>query len=545
MTQFVVTNLEEAGSGSLRQAIEDANARSGADEIIFDESLSGGKITFDGGEVIDISGERSIGSVEITDSLTITGLGASELTVSGGNDIPVFVVSDGSNNTIDVEINGLTITEGRNIGFRATGTGGGIINGERLTINESIITENSAGENAAGISNNGILNVNNSLIANNSIGTKVPAINTGAGILNNGTATIENSTIANNTVLDGSGGGIANRGTLEIINSTITGNVSQSDFSDDPPPEGAGIFNQIGSNPDNLPSVTITSSIVAGNSDNKDIQGDTSQDGVSLFTSGGNNLIGNGDGLDVFIDGENGDIVGTAANPVDPIVGTLQDNGGATPTVALLDGSPAIDAGSNPNNLTRDQRGEEFPRELDGNGDGEAIADIGAFEATSGGNIEGENIIGTNKADSLEGGNGNDTLEGRQGKDNLFGGGGDDILSGGNGPDTLEGGTGNDTLLGNNGDDILVGDEGNDVLTGGNGNDSFTLTSGQGTDEITDFSTGDVLLLSAELSFDDLSIGFDGSSTNITLMENNEIIATLTDTDVNSLNESNLITAEV
>lgn len=474
MAQFVVTNLEEAGEGSLRQAIEDANAQSGADEIIFDESLSSGKITFDGGEVLDITGRRSIGPVEITDSLTITGPGASELAVSGGNDIPVFIVNDGSGNTIDVEISGLTITEGSNIGFRATGIGGGIINGERLTINESIITESSAGDSAAGINNFGILNVKNSLITNNSIGNKVPASNRGAGILNNGTATIENSTIANNTVLDGSGGGIANRGTLEIVNSTITGNVSQRDSSRDSPSNGAGIFNEINPrNPDNLPSVTITSSIVAGNSGNKDIQGDAfSSDGVSLFTSGGNNLIGNGDGVDVFVDGENGDIVGTAANPIDPVVGTLQDNGGATPTIALLDDSPAIDAGSNPNNLIRDQRGEEFPRELDGSGNGQAIADIGAFEVQD--STTGREIRGTDGDDVLSGTEGNDTIFGLTGNDSIKGGSdGKDILWGDGGNDTLDGGPLADSLLGAEGDDLLLGGNGNDTIDGGLGNDSI------------------------------------------------------------------------
>ena len=78
------------------------------------------------------------------------------------------------------------------------------------------------------------------------------------------------------------------------------------------------------------------------------------------FTSGGNNLIGDGSGG--FINGENGNIVGTSDNPVEPQLGELQDNGGSTQTIALQDGSPAIDAGSNPNNLKTDQRGEGFDR---------------------------------------------------------------------------------------------------------------------------------------------------------------------------------------
>ncbi len=70
-------------------------------------------------------------------------------------------------------------------------------------------------------------------------------------------------------------------------------------------------------------------------------------------------------------------------------LGPLQDNGGPTPTHALLPGSLAIDAGSNDfafnpfNNLLllTDQRG--FRRIADGNSDGTAIVDIGAFELQS------------------------------------------------------------------------------------------------------------------------------------------------------------------
>ena len=44
MAQFIVTNLEDSGAGSLRQAIEDANSQLRKDEIIFEDSLSSGEI---------------------------------------------------------------------------------------------------------------------------------------------------------------------------------------------------------------------------------------------------------------------------------------------------------------------------------------------------------------------------------------------------------------------------------------------------------------------------------------------------------------------
>jgi len=53
----------------------------------------------------------------------------------------------------------------------------------------------------------------------------------------------------------------------------------------------------------------------------------------------------------------NSDHVGTSANPIDPKLGPLQDNGGPTPTEALLPGSPAIGAGDPALLNTLDQRG--------------------------------------------------------------------------------------------------------------------------------------------------------------------------------------------
>jgi hypothetical protein len=95
------------------------------------------------------------------------------------------------------------------------------------------------------------------------------------------------------------------------------------------------------------------------------------------FTSLGYNLIGRTDGSSGFTNGVNGDLAGSANAPLDPILGPLADNGGPTFTMALLHGSPALDAGSDallqqPYNLKTDQRG--FPRRSGSH------VDIGAFE---------------------------------------------------------------------------------------------------------------------------------------------------------------------
>src|SRR6266851_3820593 len=75
----------------------------------------------------------------------------------------------------------------------------------------------------------------------------------------------------------------------------------------------------------------------------------TISDDVSgaLNASGDYNLIGDGSGMTGLSNGVNGNLVGSAGAPIDPLLGPLQDNGGPTFTHALLIGSPAIDAGNN------------------------------------------------------------------------------------------------------------------------------------------------------------------------------------------------------
>lgn len=92
------------------------------------------------------------------------------------------------------------------------------------------------------------------------------------------------------------------------------------------------------------------------------------------MTSIGYSLIGNGSGS-TLPTGSTGNLVGTATSPIDPKLGPLQANGGPTQTMALLLGSPAIDAGSNskiPTGVTTDQRGDS---RISG-----GTVDIGAYE---------------------------------------------------------------------------------------------------------------------------------------------------------------------
>ena len=385
MAIFTVNNLKDSGAGSLRQAIEDANALSGKDEIIFEDSLSGGEIGLTSGQIT------------ISDSLTITGLGADRLTVKGKNEgrsfyNQIFIISNNAEDLIDAEITGLTITGGNSSGARGAGAGGGILSYENLTVRESVISNNYAQDTGGGIYHTrGILKVQDSAIINNTVRGGF-LDEDGAGIFNTGTAIIENTTIAGNVSSRGLGGGIANFRTLEIVNSTVTGNTS-GNF----PRSGAGIYNFYRNNNGEISQadITLTSSIVAGNSNNLDLGGGDRSDSVPIFNSGGNNLIGNADEVNGFTNDTNGDIVGTATNPIDPKLSVLQNNGGSTPTVALLSSSPAIDAGSNPFNLEFDQRGTGFNRVVD------SSADIGAFEIQNSSVLV--SIVATNPT-AIEGG---------------------------------------------------------------------------------------------------------------------------------------------
>ena len=97
-----------------------------------------------------------------------------------------------------------------------------------------------------------------------------------------------------------------------------------------------------------------------------------------LFTSKGHNLIGDPNS-GIWVLGF-GDLLGSAQDPLDARLGPLANNGGPTRTHALLAGSPAIDRGDGAGAPATDQRGPGFPRRKDGNGDGRAAVDIGAFE---------------------------------------------------------------------------------------------------------------------------------------------------------------------
>jgi hypothetical protein len=229
------------------------------------------------------------------------------------------------------------------------GSGGGIYNYDTLSIVGSTLDHNQAiggsvslntGGYAAGDGSGGAIQVNIS----------------GSGFTTN--CVITNSTFFANSAEGGDGGagkgglafggGIMEHSTvsfMSIINCTIFQNsahvsVGQQGFGLS---YAGGLYS--GSNSD-----LVRNTIIAGNTASVGPDTQSPGDGVSY------SLIGNVDGSGITTN--NGNQVGTAASPIDPMLGLLQNNGGLTKTLALLAGSPAIDAGTTAGvTSSTDQRG--------------------------------------------------------------------------------------------------------------------------------------------------------------------------------------------
>ena len=410
-----VTNNNDSGVGSLRQAI--ANAIDG-DTILFDSSLNGQTITLTSGELL------------ITKSLTIDGPGANLLTISGDNAARVF------NITSTVTISGVTITDGTadagggifssgNValtnsivaGNTATSNGGGIVNSSgNVTLTGSIVSDNTAAAGGAIFSSGSVALTDSSVVSNT-------ATSNGGGIVNSsGNVTLTGSIVSDNTAA--AGGAIFSSGSVTLTDSSVVSNTATSD--------GGGIFN-IGEG-----SVTLTDSSVVSNTatsngggivnnsgnvtlTNSTVSNNTAAAGGAIFSSGsvtltngtvasntatvsGGGIVNLGEGsvdlANTIVANSPGgaDCVGIVTSQgynldsdntcsltatgditsINPLLGPLQDNGGATLTHALLIGSPALDhipSGANGcgTTITSDQRNVVRPQGLG--------CDIGAYEA--------------------------------------------------------------------------------------------------------------------------------------------------------------------
>ena len=382
-TTQTVSNLNDNGAGSLRQAIANASA---GDTV--DATQLSGTITL------------TSGALTISQNLTILGSGSNSLAVSGDNASQVFVITSGS-----VAISDLAITSGS-----TSSEGGGINNAGVLNLIGCVVAGNQANSGAdnppygGGIYNSGKANISECLISQNS--TYSNQFEAGGGVYDSGTMTITDTTFYGNKLLPGYtggqgdglfiasycsasvagctfsqnqglyyGGGIYLNGSLFLVNSTFAGNSCGL--------EGGGIFVD-------ATTLTVINSTFSGNS---------AETGGGIYFDGNNDSGGCQIGNCVF-SGNGAGTVASQYNPVtslgcnlsdnssgpsgapgdilseNPMLGPLHDNGGPTQTCALLPGSPAIDSGSNAlaatAGLVTDQRG--YPRIFNG------TVDIGAYE---------------------------------------------------------------------------------------------------------------------------------------------------------------------
>ncbi len=379
---IIVTSLDDAGPGTLRQAVEDANTCPGTNFITF---------TVTGVIVL----ETELPHVE--DALFILGPGPASLTVTRSTNVATDCFSILSLEDLNIAwVSGLTITNG------CADSGAGIFCNGNAVLSNCVITANFGERGGYGA---GAYNLDTLLIVDCSISGNFGRGNAflGAGVMTEGSSlTIINSVFAGNHT-PGLGGGLATlSGSVALTNVTFSGNVATN---------GGGGMILLGFDTFVAASVTIVSnraefggggvyddgngtaefknSIIAGNEDpnTPDLDGD--------FVSLGYNLIGNGDTGTGFTDGVDGDQVGTAATPLDPLVGPLQNNGGPTATHALLASSPAINFGTNDLAPPTDQRGVGFPRIIGG------VIDIGAFEFSPSGLVVIGAVNSTNCAGSL------------------------------------------------------------------------------------------------------------------------------------------------
>jgi hypothetical protein len=370
---------------------------------------------------------------DLASDIIMHGPGADLLTVRRASQTRFRILTVGYLAT--VQISGLTITNGSLYEPNLTiARGAGIMNEGVLLLRSTVVTENSASSEygsayGGGIYNAGILTIIDSSITGNRASPY--STGRGAGVYNSAKLTIVNSLISENvadsllnaaagggiyngssaTIIDSSlqdnrahgewawGAGISNAGVLTVEGSTIAGNCACSPWSDDGP---GGIDNYGGTvvvrnttihgnqggwygggmyNAGQNGSVSITHSTISGNQGGPGIWSRSRLDmrntilannGIDLdgaLASSGYNLIEDprrGSGYD-----RDTDVLG-----VDALLGPLADNGGPTLTMALLPGSPAIDAGHpNPADPPMwDQRGPGFPRVVNGR------VDIGAYE---------------------------------------------------------------------------------------------------------------------------------------------------------------------
>ncbi len=402
-TTITVTNTNDSGPGSLRQALADA--------------IDGDTITFAVTGTITLTS----GGLPINKNITISGPGAAQLSIDGNQAIVVFGVFSGK----AAIISGLTARNAQS----------GVLNEGTVTVTNCVLSGNSyyglsnygvatasscvltgnfdglysyagvttvsncvvSGNTGVGLFNTGYFRPNNSVAGRGSmtVSDSIISDNSGPGVWNYFFLTVLNSTLSgNSTALDGGGirsGTFKAPGSVTVINSTISGNSASG--------AGGGIAISDG-------SLTIVNSTISGNSAgdtgggianytggvqvaNSTISGNSAASGGgiynvagqfggtieisnTIFNAGalGENIFNNGGmvtshGYNISSDDGGGLLTGPGDQiNTDPLLGPLRDHGGPTLTHMPTRGSPAIDAGdpSFTPPPDHDQRGSCFYR---------------------------------------------------------------------------------------------------------------------------------------------------------------------------------------
>lgn len=414
---FTVSNINDTGAGSLRDAIVQANAAVGADTIVFDSS-------FNTAQTISLQSVLPT----ITGDLAINGPGSNLLTVTRGSATAFRIFTS---TAISTSFTGMRITNGS-----STADGGGInigTTGAQLTLDGVILSGNTAtGVNGGGIRmpTTGFLTLRNSTISGNTAGSDGGAVYFFSG----GSLVMENSTISGNTATGGGGGiyffstatsgntpvGFTD-GTLTIRNSTISGNtagalgggiwlpsfngildVTNSTFAGNTGTSGGAISHNSGGGSIVLTnttisgntatatgttaggggiarqtttagSITLRNSIVAGNlNPGAGVRPDIAVGASGTTINANFSAIGDTTGLTLSGTSGNNIAPGTSLN-----LGSLANNGGTVQTMLPAAGSPLLNVGSNAfvaATTFSDNRGPSYPRVSSG------TVDIGAVE---------------------------------------------------------------------------------------------------------------------------------------------------------------------
>lgn len=511
---YVVTNLNDSGAGSLRDAIAQANAHFGADTITFAAGLTGGTITL-------------TSTLQVTDAVTINGDingdHKADVTISGNNAVQIL------HSTADLTVQGLVLTHGLSSANGAAVYAGV---GTLLTITDSQLISNSLSSDGVGggAYSGGDLIVAHSTFSGNSAGSG----GFGGGAYANHNLTVTNSTFSGNT--SKIGGGAYSSGNFTATNSTFSGNtaassgggaratdvvITNSTFSGNSASIGGGVTS--------LNNLTSTDSILLGNSGQFGPDVRASEAPIYL----GLNIIGIGtdtDKSDHVINASSLGAVFVLGSDGKPL---LADNGGLVKSIKLVNSTtnPALDA-SDPSAPANDARGvSAFDNLAIANAQGGA-RDLGAYELAAANVLPALTLTKTSgdftnatktstaikvatialtdpdstpslslagpdaglfqikgnalylKAGAKLDGLNNPSLDVTVRADDPANGTGVDvgkslsfkltpIIKGTSSSDTLVGSDFNDTIYGLDGSDLLTGLGGRDVLIGGKGADTF------------------------------------------------------------------------